>query len=118
MRQMLDAARQAIDFVTDRTRDDLDSDPMLRRAVIHCIQEIGEAASQVGETTRSSVTEVPWWKIVGMRHNLVHVYFNIKNALIWQVVSSDLAPLIAELEQALSSETVLPDADDASREHS
>ena len=52
---------------------------MFRRAVTHCIQEIGEAASQVGEATRTTVPQLPWRQVVGMRHNLVHVYFNIKH---------------------------------------
>lgn len=39
------AAQDAITFVKGRNRSDLDAEPMLRRALINCIQEIGEAAA-------------------------------------------------------------------------
>jgi uncharacterized protein with HEPN domain len=44
---MVDAARQAVAFSATRIRADLDSDPMFRRAVVNCLQEIGEAANRV-----------------------------------------------------------------------
>ena len=110
MRHMLDAARQALSFAQGRTRSDLDADAMFRRAVTHCIQEIGEAASQVGEATRDTVPQLPWRQVVGMRHNLVHVYFNIKHEAVWQVLSQDLQPLVEALEAAL---TAPPPADGA-----
>lgn len=74
---MLDAGRDALQFSAGRHRADLDADPMYRRAVLHCIQEIGEAAVRVTEPTRAQVPELPWKQIVGMRHRMVHVYFAI-----------------------------------------
>jgi uncharacterized protein with HEPN domain len=112
LRHMLEAARQATEFASGRTRADLDSDAMFRRAVVHCLQEIGEAASQVGESTRATVTGIPWRQIVGMRHNLVHVYFDIKHELVWKVVSQDLGPLMAVLDAALAAKPGPKDADD------
>jgi len=44
---MRDAARDALQFSEGRARTDLDIDGMYRRAVIHCVQEIGEAAVRV-----------------------------------------------------------------------
>ena len=110
MRHMLDAARQATDFARGRGRADLDGDPMFRRAVTHCIQEIGEAAGHVGESTRASVPGVPWRQVVGMRHNLVHAYFNIKHEAVWHVLSQELQPLIDALEAALAAPPLPADA--------
>ena len=102
MRHMLDAARQALDFVRGRSRSDLDGDAMFRRAVTHCIQEIGEAAANVSEPTRAAVPAIPWRQVVGMRHNLVHAYFNIKHEAVWQVLSHELQPLIDAIEACLA----------------
>jgi uncharacterized protein with HEPN domain len=55
LRHMLDAARQAIGFTAGRERSSLDSDVMFRRAVVNCIQEIGEAAVRVSPEARSFI---------------------------------------------------------------
>lgn len=98
---VLAAAREALQFARGRERSDLDSDPMLRRAVVHCIQEIGEAVSRVSEETRARAPAIPWTQIVGMRHRLVHAYFAIDANLVWEVLQLDLGPLVAELEKLL-----------------
>lgn len=98
---MLEAARQAVAFADGRTRADLDTNPMLCRATIHCIQEIGEAASRVSPEGRLAAGSLPWNQIVGMRHRLVHVYFDIDRDQVWEVVVRDLPTLIAALEQVL-----------------
>lgn len=100
---MLEAARQARSFVTGCSRADLNTDAMRSRALVHAIQEIGEAASKVSESGRHRVPELPWTKIVGMRHRLVHDYWQIDLDAVWTVVDRDLAPLIATLESAFAS---------------
>lgn len=59
LQHMLDAARQVRTFIKARTRADLDADPMLARAVLHALQEIGEAASRLSDESRSRVPDVP-----------------------------------------------------------
>lgn len=103
LQHMLDAARQVIGFVKGRTRADLDTDAMLARAVIHAIQEIGEAASRISEATRTRTGGVPWTMIVGMRHRLVHVYWGINLNLVWEVASRDLEHLIFAIESATAN---------------
>ena len=75
---------------------------MFRRAVVHCIQEIGEAAARISPETRAVVAGVPWKQIVGMRHRIVHEYFNVDTNLVWEVLDRDLQPLIEALDAALS----------------
>jgi len=49
LRHMLDAARQAVDFTRDKSRAELDSDPMLVLALVKLVEIVGEAASQVSD---------------------------------------------------------------------
>jgi hypothetical protein len=60
---MLDAARQPLQFSAGRDRQSLDTDLMYRRAVINCIQEIGEAAVRVSDPTRALIPQLPWQQI-------------------------------------------------------
>jgi uncharacterized protein with HEPN domain len=102
IRHMPDAAREAIVFSSGRDRGSLDADGMYRRAVMNCIQEIGEAANRVSDTARASLPAVPWREIVLMRNRLVHVYFNINSDFVWEVISRDLQPLVGALETWLN----------------
>jgi uncharacterized protein with HEPN domain len=100
---MLESAREAISFVAGRQRRDLEEDRMLLRAVVQCIQVIGEAASRVSEETRSRVAELPWGKIVGMRNILVHAYFSIDTEVVWKVLKERLPELVTQVEAALKA---------------
>jgi uncharacterized protein with HEPN domain len=95
---MIDAGQHALEFTKGRERADFDSDAMLQRAVVNCLQEIGEAAIQVSENTRLRLKGVPWIQIARMRNRLVHAYFAINLDLVWDVVINDLRPLIDQLE--------------------
>jgi len=99
---MRDAAREAVTFAAGRSRDDLDDDRMLVPALVKDVEIIGEAASQVGQATRDSLPAIPWPNMVTMRHRLVHAYFDINLDTVWNTVTEDLPPLLAELEKALA----------------
>ena len=77
LQHMLDAAMDVRLFVVSRTRSDLDTDPMLRRASVNALQTIGEAAARVTDTGRARVPSLPWGQIVATRNILVHVYWGI-----------------------------------------
>ena len=98
---MLGAARDAIAFVQGRKREDLDQDAMLRRGLVNCVQVIGEAAARTADAGRSRAPALPWSKMVGMRHILVHAYFNIDWDAIWRVAQEHMPLLKRELEAAL-----------------
>ena len=99
LRHMLDAAHEAIEFAQGRTRVDLNGDRKLVLALVKDVEIIGEAAYQVFQTARDQLPGIPWDDIIGMRHRLVHAYFDINLDILWRTVQDDLPPLIAELER-------------------
>jgi uncharacterized protein with HEPN domain len=102
LRHMLDAAREAIEFAKDKHREDLDDDRKLTLALVKDLEIIGEAAYQITEETRRALPEVPWEDIIGMRHHLVHAYFDINRSILWKTVQEDLPPLVRILSRALN----------------
>ena len=110
IQHMMDAARQAIGFTESKTRTSLDTDPMLARALMHAILEIGEAASRTSEVGRSRAPNVPWAQIVGTRNVLIHVYWGVDFDRLWKTVTEELPPLLATLEAATKDWPVAPDA--------
>lgn len=103
LRHMLDAAREAVAFARGRTRGELAVDRQLTLAVVKALEIVGEAASQVTESTRGELPDVPWARVVAMRNRLVHAYFSINLDIVWRTVREDLPPLIDRLEGALAT---------------
>jgi len=104
IRHMLDAALEAIEFMTNRSREELDSDRKLALAVVKLIEIIGEAAYQITEATRQRYPDIPWIDIVGMRHRLVHGYYDIDLDIVWSTVHNNLPPLVEQLKAILGEE--------------
>jgi uncharacterized protein with HEPN domain len=98
LEHMLGAARSAVGFIQGRRRPDLDSDDMLMFALVHALAIIGEAASQVSVQTRQTLPLVPWRLIVGMRHRLVHGYFEVDLDRVWDTATQYVPTLIEQLE--------------------
>ncbi len=70
-------------------------------AVSRSLQNVGEAANRLPGAVRSSLPAIPWRKVIGMRHRLVHGYDDIRLEVLVQTVHDDLPPLIAALGRAL-----------------
>jgi uncharacterized protein with HEPN domain len=100
---MLDAARQACSFVAGRSKADLETDPMLLRAVLHALLEIGEAAARMTEEGRARIAGVPWGQVVETRHILIHVYWGVDKEKVWSSATQDLPFLIAAIEEAFKA---------------
>jgi len=104
LRHMLDATREAIFFTHGRSREDLDTDRQLVLSLVKEVEIIGEAAYQLSQEARASMPEAPWEDIIGMRHRLVHAYFNINLDILWQTIEKDLPALIPVLEALVPPE--------------
>ena len=96
---MLDAAREAVSLIQEKSKVEYDGDRTLRLALAHLIQIIGEAARRVSPECRETRPEIPWKAVVGMRHKVVHNYFEVDEELVWKTVVEDLPALISELER-------------------
>jgi len=101
-RHMLDAAREALGYAQGRSREDLNENTMLARALVKCIEIVGEAAARISQETKDQVTALPWTDIVAMRNWLIHAYFDIDLDQVWATITDDLPPLIDELEKILA----------------
>ena len=98
---MLQFAREALTFVDGRSRAEYDTDLALRRAVERSTELIGEAASNVSESTRTAHPELPWREIIGQRHVLIHGYGDVDDDLVWNLTRDEIPKLVAILESIL-----------------
>jgi uncharacterized protein with HEPN domain len=74
---------------------------MLVFALVHALQIVGEAASKVSVETRNTHSQVPWAIVIGMRHRLVHAYFDINLDLLWTTATEAAPALLAQIRPIL-----------------
>ncbi len=100
-----DAAKEALLFMSGKTRKDLDNDRMLQLAVVKDLEIIGEAAGRISAECRARHPEIPWVIMVGMRNRLTHAYFSIDLDIVWETVKKNLTPLVEDLERVIQEES-------------
>jgi uncharacterized protein with HEPN domain len=104
IRHMLDAARVAHQAVQNETRESLETNDILKLALQKVVEIIGEAASRVTPETRDQHPQLSWRQMIAMRNILIHAYFDVELDELWNAVTEDIPPLIAQLEAILKSE--------------
>jgi len=104
LRHMLDAGNDAMAFAANRKRQELDTDRMLALSLLKCIEIVGEAASHVTRELRAQHPQIPWEDIIGMRHRLIHAYYDVNLGILWKTVTEDLPPLLEMLKGIIAEE--------------
>jgi len=78
-----------------------EDDELVQSWIVRHLQVIGEAARALSQEVRDRIPGVPWSKIIGTRHILVHEYFSADTEVVWDVVTRDLPGLRRAIEGAL-----------------
>lgn len=95
---IIKAACEAVGYVQEKQRSDLDKDKMLVHSLVRCLEIIGEAAARISDDCKADIPQVPWNRIVGMRNRLIHAYFDINLDIVWQTVKEELPELLKIIE--------------------
>lgn len=95
-------------FVEAKGFDDFRSDSMLFYAVVKNIEIIGEAANNLTKDLRDRHHEIEWSDVIGMRHVLVHDYYNISPTLAWKTVKNNIPILKQQISDILLGDEQLP----------
>ena len=105
LRHMVEAAESAMQFLAGRQQPDLDEDRMLLFGVVRAIEVLSEAASHISaEEMRATHAGIPWRAIIGMRNRLIHAYFSINTAIVWQTVTQEIPVLLPQLRALATDE--------------
>ncbi|MBP5341076.1 MAG: DUF86 domain-containing protein [Bacteroidales bacterium] len=93
LQHMLEAIDNVNEFTQGVTLEELVDNKMLRHAVAHNLQIIGEAAYKLTKEFCASHPEVLWKDVIGLRHVLVHDYYKIDFPELWIIIHEELPPL-------------------------
>ncbi len=101
IQHMIDACLKTQQFISHKTRTDLDKDEQLSYALVRLIEIIGEAAVKVTPETKERYSSIVWKDIIGTRNRLIHGYDDVNLDIVWQIVSVDIEELVAQLQEIL-----------------
>ena len=104
MVDILESARIALDYVSNKTWDDFYKNIQCQDAVVRRIEIIGEAARRVSPETRAKYPEIEWREMTGMRNLVIHEYDVVDIAQVWDTVRNQLPPLIEKLTKIVPPE--------------
>lgn len=94
------AARRALEFVGQQSREEFLADIKTQQAVAMSFAIMGEAATKIATSFPDFITkasEIGWREMRGMRHHLVHGYFRIDYAIVWDTVHDELPSLLRDM---------------------
>jgi len=90
-------AQDEITFLTEKTatlsEDQFMHDEVLQRAFTRSLEIIGEAVKNIPDEYKLSHVEIDWKSFAGLRDKLIHHYFGVDYALVWDVVKNELPDL-------------------------
>lgn len=101
LQHMLSAMTNIFEFCEGRDLNSIESDKMLYFAIVKNLEIVGEAVYMLTQEFKDSHPQTPWDDIEGMRHVLVHGYYQILPSEIISVVRKDIPVLYGQVKTYL-----------------
>lgn len=98
--------RDAIDVIAGylpTSREAFDNDPPLQSHLYRHLLIIGEAAWRLSRGIKDAHPNVPWRQIEGMRHIMVHDYFQVDWDIVFETAVNHAPALRAHVVEMLAS---------------
>jgi uncharacterized protein with HEPN domain len=102
LRDILDAAQKAEQFVAGMDITAFEGDAKTFFAVIRALEIIGEAAKYIPASVRQRYPEVPWRAMAGMRDRVIHNYLGVNLQRVYETVKQDVPSLRSAITRILA----------------
>jgi len=101
VQDILEAIAKIQRYTAGMDYDTFQADEKTVDAVVRNFQIIGEAAQYIPAEVEARWPQLPWADMRDMRNVVIHEYFGVSRAILWQTIVDDLPPLPALLQQIL-----------------
>ncbi len=99
LQDILDAIGAIRDYTVGKNFDVYNAEPMLRDAVERNIERISEASRHLPDDLKNDHPTIPWHEIAAIGNILRHAYGSVEESEVWTVVTDDLDPLEAAVDE-------------------
>jgi uncharacterized protein with HEPN domain len=93
------------DLAADTTLDAFRTDPIARRAAAYCIQTISEAVRRIPDEWLADYPTEPWPQIKAIGNRIRHEYYQIDDAILWEIMTVEASNLRRVMEAILARHT-------------
>ncbi|MCD4655032.1 DUF86 domain-containing protein [bacterium] len=102
LHDILHAINKIETYIANMVWKTFEEDAKTADAVIRNLEIIGEASVRLSSEFRIGHPTIEWRKIAGLRNRIVHAYFGVDLAIIWQILQKDIPNLKIGLQEALN----------------
>ncbi len=102
LQDILEAISQ-IEKYAVRGQEEFQQNELVQVWIIHHLQIIGEASSNLSQKLIAKYPKVPWAEIIAFRNILVHEYFRIDLKAVWKIINRDLVDLKNQVAKILEN---------------
>jgi len=102
LQDILESIGEILD-ATPATQAQFDADKFLSAFLLRHIQIIGEASWRLSPPLKGQHPQVPWNQMAGMRHVLVHDYFEVNWQRVYETARDHVPALKPQIEAILAS---------------
>jgi uncharacterized protein with HEPN domain len=100
LEDILESIGHIEEFTHKLSEKDFVSNLLVQDAVIRRLEIIGEAATKISLKLRNANPEIQWGLMKGMRNKLIHEYFGVSPATIYNTIKKSL-PIVKQQLKAL-----------------
>ncbi|KKO19682.1 MAG: DUF86 domain-containing protein [Candidatus Brocadia sp.] len=101
LRHILDAINKIQKYTKDMDYEGFRASSLVQDGVIRQLEIIGEATKNLSQEIREKHPDIPWKDMVGMRDKLIHQYFGVDIAGVWDTLEEDIPTLKSNLIKLL-----------------
>lgn len=91
-----------IEFTASISEEEFQENRLLKKAVIRCLEIIGEATKKVDADFRTKYKLIAWKEMAGLRDKLIHDYTGVDYNLLWVIIKESIPELDFQLEEILN----------------
>ncbi|MGB0879497.1 MAG: DUF86 domain-containing protein [Polaribacter sp.] len=106
LKHILDECTYIQDTITNKISfNDFIESETLKRAITRSLEIIGEATKKIPADIKYKWKDIEWKSMAGMRDKLVHDYFGVNYAIVWDVVINKIPNLTQQIKNVITLES-------------
>lgn len=97
IRKIINYIESILKYTNNVDYEGFRNNSMMVEACVFNLSQIGELVNKLDKEYISKYSEIPWFKMRGLRNRIVHDYEGVNLNLIWEIIDMDIKILREQL---------------------